>query len=238
MTTTVARAIDETMEKASKALVETEYFEAEQLALKALRKALAARDWERLARIALPLQEARRQRRHEATDCGAVHVIKTLPTAKQALAMGCYLLRPPLIAAEAKTLRLIADRQRVATMILTREPTTKLGKWPIVAVGPDVSIRIQVDPPEGAGTAERAEAEPSVRWLLAAQEALGDAAINKLRPQDPAAHRVEDLIDFLDAIPDHEKLHQKLADECRRAMSEPAPTKPRRRPIVVEDWSF
>jgi hypothetical protein len=236
MTTTVARVIDETMEKASKALVETEYFAAEQHALKALRKALAARDWERLSRIALPLQEARRQRRHEATDSGAVFVMKTVPSSKEALAVGCYLLRPPLIAAEAKMVRLIADRQKVPTMILTREPTTKLGKWPVVAVGPDVSIRIQVDPPGGGG--DGAEAVPSVRWMLAAQEALGDAAIAKLRAQDPAAHRVEDLIDFLEAIPDHEKLHQKLADECRRAMAEPAPTKPRRRPIVVEDWSF
>src|SRR4051812_45178590 len=79
MTPASGKAIDELMERASSALVTTNYFEAEKLALKALERACAAIDFERMARICMPLQEARRQKRHEAVDAGKTFIMRRLP---------------------------------------------------------------------------------------------------------------------------------------------------------------
>ena len=48
--------------KAEQALSRHQWFEAERLALKALELARAAREFDEMARITLPLQETRRQR--------------------------------------------------------------------------------------------------------------------------------------------------------------------------------
>jgi hypothetical protein len=54
-------------ERGSELLVETRYWEAERLLARAERTAWEARDWDTLARVYMPLQEARRQRRQR---CG------------------------------------------------------------------------------------------------------------------------------------------------------------------------
>lgn len=233
----VAAAIDQTMERASKALVETDYHQAEQLCLRALSKARKASDFERIARICLPLQEARRQMRHLATDAGLRVRVKKLPKKGSVIEPGCYLLEPPLIGWDGHTLRALARDQRVPVLVLVKEPTTSKGLWPIVGVGEGEFERVVARvllaaPPTG-------EVEvPDARWFLAAQEALGDAAIVKASREPLAAHRVEDLIELLDAVPDHEKLSQRLADTAREAMVQPPPSLPRRRPAMDEPFGL
>ena len=61
MANSAARDIDAKMEHASEALARCEYFLCERLAGEALGAAREKNDFERLARICLPLQEARRQ---------------------------------------------------------------------------------------------------------------------------------------------------------------------------------
>ncbi|MBS0196774.1 MAG: hypothetical protein JSR77_08455 [Planctomycetes bacterium] len=236
MKTAVGKKADETdrlMEKASEALARTEYFEAETLCMRAWEAARAVNDFERLARICLPLQEARRQRRHEACDAPTTVVLNELPGPKQKLAAGRYLIEPPLVGIDVRTLREIADRQRVPIMALAREPLTRAGKWPIVGVGTGmrepVVVRIQVDPPQGT---------PSVAWFMATQEALGDAAIAKAPKPVPADHHVDDLMEHLEAVPDHEKLIQALEAACRAAVGQPISKSPRRRPIMDNPYSF
>jgi hypothetical protein len=73
---------------------------------------------------------------------------------------------------------------------------------------------------------------------MAAQEALGDAAIAKAPGNVPADHHVDDMLDLLEAVPDHEKLIQAAAQACREAAgTEPSPL-PRRRPIMEDAFSF
>jgi hypothetical protein len=240
----VAEYIDQTMELASRALVETHYFEAEDLCLRALSKAFATKDYERMARVLLPLQEARRQKRQLATDSGLAFLMSALPDAAD-LMPGCYLFQPPVIGIEVRPLRQAADKREIPTLILTREPLTRSGRWPVVSVGV-VSVRAQVDPPypvqrvETSKTKDDAIAPPPVEWFMAAAEAIGDAAIAKLVPTEPAAWRVVELMEFLDAFPEHEKMHQRLADACREAQSAPPPerARPRRRPGGEAQFSF
>ena len=54
-----SQIIDDLMRRASEAISQTAYFEAERLANKALITAFQASDFEQMARIVMPLQEAR-----------------------------------------------------------------------------------------------------------------------------------------------------------------------------------
>lgn len=237
-----AKQIDELMERASAALVRTDYFDAESLCLKAMERAVRAQDFDRVSRIIMPLQEARRQRRHEAIDAGRVTTMRELSGGgvgakskdEGTMQAGCVLIEPPMIGADARTVRAIADRKRVAMLVLVREPTAASGRWPIVAVGggefrPAI-VRVQVEPPAGG--------EITPAWFLATQEALGDAAIAKVKSKWPADHRVLDLLEYLEGIPDHEKLHQAVASAAREAMSRPPTPYPRRRGMFDDPFSF
>lgn len=236
--------IDVLMERASEALVSMAYFEAERLARRGLMGALAKRDYERMARIVLPLQEARRQIRQLAADaCPASGGVATINGVvndfpRKPLATGCYLAQPPLTAMDARAIRDSAWQRESCVIVAAREPLTRDGLWPIAAVGVGeitVTARIKVMPPvevspePSSPTRDFYTRLPSLAWFEAMLESLGDRAIASLHKEDPPAHRVLDLIEFLDACPEHEKLHQALEAECRRAALEPEPRLPRRR---------
>jgi len=247
----VAHKIDSLMEQASEALVHRRYFECEKLALEALRRAIAAADYDRVARIVLPLQEARRQIRDLAADSGNIVLVEgDLPTGA-ALKPGMYLLSPPRVGVDGRILREEAMNRQIPAIVIVREPKTQAGLWPIVAVGP-VTVRTRIAPPAasqrrapakssaaaakkgkagarglGSGPAPRPDS-PRVdsKWMLLAGEALGDAAIAALPPDLTPAARVAALADRLDAIPDHEKLHQRLEEAAREAARLPVKRKP------------
>ena len=232
--------IDEIMEQASAALVGRDYFLCEKLSVQALRRAHALHDFDRMARILLPLQEARRQKRDMARDAGTVCVVNDqLPTGRKLVA-GCYLVIPPRVGIDGRLLRDAADEKRVPVIVIVREPVTREGLWPIVAVGP-ITVRTKVSlptvteakkpsskkkaaPKEG----ELLEEPPPPDWFIDTCEALGDAAIGQISADAPAASRVDQLFLRLDTVRDHEKLHQHLADTCRIAQREPPP---KRKPI-------
>ncbi|MBY0311251.1 MAG: hypothetical protein K2W85_04215 [Phycisphaerales bacterium] len=251
--------IDALMEQSSAALVKRDYFAAERLASSALRRAYAAGDFERMARIVLPLQEARRQKRDLAVDSGKIYIVDSeLPQGKT-LKPGCYLISPPRVGVDGRLLREMADEREVPTVVIVREPPSREGLWPIVAVGP-VTVRTKVAPPPPAKPAAKKKpakptatkkgktaepAEPAVApvgepvlttaWFLSTSELLGDAAIAQIAATLPAASRVDALMDRLEAHPDHEKLHQRLAEACREAILEPARKRRALDPVFFED---
>jgi len=198
--------IDALMERAQTALEEGDYFTCERAGEDALRLAHRAGDYERMARICLPLEEARRQKRLEAFDSGNVFIINDEQRLHGTPHPGCYLLEPILVAADARDLRDRANEVQTPVLVVAHEPVTKTGDWPLVAIGP-VTIRARVAP------AEKVTRE----WILAASEALGDEAIESVDPDLSPEERVDDLYDCLGAAPDHDKLHQALMEACRRA---------------------
>ncbi|XHC25540.1 MAG: hypothetical protein ACFHWZ_04155 [Phycisphaerales bacterium] len=149
--------IDQLMEQASAALAKTEYFECERLALEALNTAFEAGDFERMARIVLPLQEARRQKRLEALECSTVirlnEADQELLQEDEQVEAGCYLFEPLLVGADGRDLRERANQQGVPVLVVVREPRTSVGEWPIVMIGPQ-TVRTKVRPP-GAKTRMR-----------------------------------------------------------------------------------
>lgn len=237
------------MEQASQDLVRRRYFEAEEACLQALRKALAIHDFDRIARIVLPLQEARRQKRDIAVESGDVFLVDSeIPTGKK-LVPGCYLVSPPRVGVDGRALREAADKKHTPIVVIVREPTTREGAWPVVAVGP-VTIRAKVKPPLVASTPKpkarvtkkpakaakstKADAPnpqssteypspalPPPEWFIYANEQLGDAAIAEIKDTAQPASRVEILVEYLQAHPDHEKLHQRLEEAARAAARDP-----------------
>ncbi len=237
--------VDALMEQASKALVARRYFEAERLAVSALRKAHTRRDYERMGRILLPLQEARRQKRDLAFDAaksGAVFVVDAEVPSGRKLVPGCYLVAPPRVGLDGRQLREAADRREVPVIVTVREPTTRDGLWPVVALGP-VTVRAKVTPPTSPGKKGKSggpkavaskgakpskagavtvgvDPPPTPEWFLEANEHLGDAG-SALAIQSSPHARVDALMNALEAIPDHEKLHQRLMDAAREAQHAP-----------------
>ncbi len=204
-----AQKIDELMEEASQALALTDYFTSERLAQEALALAFSMSDYSRMARILLPLQEARRNKRLAAFDTHRLTLINQLPPEDDPIAPGCYLLEPPLVGADGREFRDRADAQGIPVSVIVREPKTKLRKWPVVMIGP-VTIRVRIDPPED-------ENRPDAAWFMLALEALGDSAIETIDPDAPIESRIEQLYERLGTITDHEKLHQRLEEACREA---------------------
>ncbi len=228
------------MEAASRALVQRRYFDCERLCMEALERAFIAADYERMARILLPLEESRRQKRDLAFDTRAVHVVdRQAPTGRN-LRPGCYLVAPPRVGIDGRLLREAANRKKVPTIIVVREPESRDGLWPVVSIGP-VTIRTKVERPamspaangkaQGtrksasklpkASAANSAAPTPPPEWFIRANEAIGDKALAGLAGITSPVARVEALFKCLQAHPDHEKLHQALAEACREAAKQP-----------------
>jgi hypothetical protein len=197
------------MEQVEAALRERRWFAAESLAAEAVRKARAAGRFGEIARILLPLQEARRQRAAEASEKGKVRILDEHPPEGSPIDSGLLLVQPPLVGADARRLRLAALEQEVPLLVACREPLTRANTCPIVAIG-ETTLRVRIEPPR------RPEA-PTKAWFLAALEQLGDAAIAAIDPGQDLVRRIDHLIACLETHPDHEKLHQVLAELCREA---------------------
>ena len=242
---TSANPIDEVMERASAALESTSYFSAATLCLDALRMARARGDYERLSRICLPLQEARRQIRQLAVDAGPVRTASTPADLPDPLVPGCYLLSPPFVGVDGAQLARAALEAEAPVFVLVREPTTRAGLVPVVGVGARV-VRVRIGGPEAGAEAEpgagtNGDGSVPMSWFIAAGEALGDQAIADAESawdQGPAAHLVDDLLERLDAAPEHEKLLQRLAQAAADAALQPPETARRRRPIIDDPTSF
>ncbi len=245
-----ASSIDRLMDEASTALAKADYFAALSKCERATSMARRADDFERLGRICMPWQEARRQIRQLAEDAGVRAVVTRVDEYTEgAIAPGCYLLSPPAIASDAHELRDHARRKKTPVYVLTREPMTQAGMWPVAAIrsgGGIMTRAIRVQRPAPAGVVYKdngvarddSSKPPSIEWFLEAGEALGDAAIAAVKPNDPAAWRVDDLLEAIEAIPEHEKLFQALQAACFAAAKEPVPDKPRRRPVVDDPSGF
>lgn len=203
----VSVSIDALMERASRALEATDYFGAASRCVRAMGMARRAGDFGRMARICLPLQEARRQLRDLAMDSGRCVELRKLPAMRAKLASGCVLLTPPLTAASAKTLRARYTRARVPVMVLSRENGPRKSVWTLIAGSGRGRIGVDVNTPRRLTPA----------WMIAVQESLGDAAIRAVPADTSPAARVDALLKALAMVPDHEKVMQALAAACHDA---------------------
>lgn len=179
------------------------------------------------------LLEARRLRWSLAESARRMTIIDCLENVDDLQEAGCYLVQPPMIGAEGRRFRDGAIARGVAVRVITREPMTRVGRWPIVGVGDAKIVRTQVDPPpavepiDSGITRDLVHAPPPPAWFADAGEALAHAAMSKLEPGEPAAWRVDDLLDILDAHPEAEATHRALREACVEAHEQGEPERER-----------
>ena len=238
--------LDQTMQEASAALVDMQYLNAERLCLTALDAALERESWSYVARIVLPLQEARRQRRMIAADTavqlGTVeHDDLTAwfdASETRAGPDGCLLVTRPCKLEDARSsLSRLRERDRYAEVLFADveveqdEAFDGDDPWPIVSLA-DAELRVECPGPHAAWQgrplrprdadwrppAATADAPTPADWFLDAAERLGDAAIATASTDASPRERFEHLHRLLEAAPDHELLHQALAEAARARM--------------------
>lgn len=211
--------LDATMQAASEALVAMRYLEAERRCEQALDAAVKIEAWAYVARILLPLQEARRQRRMICADASV-----TLGTADRqrvvdwaaggGATLGCLLVTLPCTIEDARAALAEVKREARYGEVLFAETHLAAGEPVIVVSLADDAIRVEMPPPDRAVSA--------ADWFLDACEALGDRAIAWVDAPLGTRRRFDALYGLLEAAPDHEKLHQRLADAARALIASPA----------------
>ena len=126
MSDSTPNPIDVLMEDASRRLVANDYIGSERLCLQALKQARQAEDFDRYARILLPLQETRRQRRQIASDAGVfvyAHHKKSAQSILDERSAGCVLLLSPIYSSDdaAALEELVAQQGRHIEVMLLSE---------------------------------------------------------------------------------------------------------------------
>ncbi|MHC4218193.1 MAG: hypothetical protein ACYSU7_07010 [Planctomycetota bacterium] len=206
-----ARTIDELTKKAARTLGQGRFLQAERLAAQALELARDECEFERMATIVPTLYEARRQQLEAAAETGRMTILETPFTEEEVtIEPACYLVRPPLVGADARRFRLMAFSREVPVAVLCREPLARIGLCPVVALSGGATVRMKVDPPLDPDA-------PDIDWFLDALEALGEAALEGVDPELEAVKRIDALLARIDAIPAHEGLHAWLEHACLEA---------------------
>lgn len=194
-----AANIDQIMDRASEALVQTRYFDTVDLCHDALTLAWDNDDFDRFARTVLPLLEARRQIRQHACDAAVEGGIQRAAPDGAFSGTGLYLVEGDALA--AATLRAAADRSRTPAFVIAAD---------------------DLPPGTDAGAITNAPGEAGVRAFQDAAERIGDALIASAEGEPGERLRVETLWRRLQRAPEHEKLHQRL-EEAARAIARAAP---------------
>lgn len=200
------------MERASQALAQMDYLACEALCIEALHAARDGGDWTEYARILLPLQECRRQRRMIAAE-GAIRLGTTGLDGKPLSDRGaaCIVVTHPHTAEVADQWR--AQHQYVE--VLFADNTSDAGTWTLRSTrGPAVTCDVAVPPSAWIdawldGKTKPIKGKTPADWFIDATEALGDAAL------DQSDDTPQGLEACLDVVTDHEILHQRLGAAAR-----------------------
>jgi hypothetical protein len=209
MTVTLGQ-LDAVMERASGALAAMDYLTCEALCLEALGMARQAGRYAYYARVLLPLQEARRQRRMISA-AGEIQLgsgddgfePKRWLTEHDA---GCIVLTHPHTAEDALALDKQARSGLRFIEVLFADNTQDNAEWMLQSVdGASVACRVP------APTVDTAPAQ----WFIDATEQLGDAALRGVDESLTGEALVVDLEARLLVFTDHEVLHQRLAEAAR-----------------------
>ncbi|MCH2144634.1 MAG: hypothetical protein MK082_05745 [Phycisphaerales bacterium] len=216
MSGTTSKTLHADVRRAEKALESGDFFEAERLALAALEEARSASEFKVMTDIIPTLRDARSARLEAAIEAGeSILHLEKRPEEGESVEPGCYLVQPPLVGADARALRLAALEQGVPVATVCREPLTETKLRPIVAIG-RITVRARVLPAAD-------DASPDMEWFLTAMNELGETAIESVDTGTLIIKQIDALLDRLDSIPDHARLHDALEEICMIAASSEQP---------------
>ena len=199
------------IESAKKAFDSKLWFEAERSALKIVEDARGVFDFDSMA-AALPiLRDARMARFEEAFEIaqGTIQKLEEPIDEDFKVTPGCWLIQPPFVGSDARTIRALAIEHELPVAALCKEPLTQLGLQPVVSIG-RITIRTKVEPSSNPS-------DPDVDWVKYALDELGEAAIESVDTGIDIVKQVDALLDRIATIPEHARLHDALEETCRLA---------------------
>ena len=202
------------IESAKKAFEKKLWFEAERCALKIIEDARGVFDFDGMASALPILRDARIARFEEAFAIadGTIQMLQEPIEEEFTVTPGCWLVQPPFVGADARTIRTLGLEQEVPVAALCREPLTQLGLQPVVSIG-RITIRTKIDPPTD-------HVNPGIEWFRYALDELGEAAIDSIDTGTELIKQVDALLDCIATIPEHARLHDALAETCQLAADE------------------
>ncbi len=215
------------MDQASAALLAMDYLTCESSCITSLAMARAASDWDTYARVLLPLQESRRQRRMIASEgrvrLGFANESHDDVSAMDTLKAGCVLLTPPYTPQFARRLHDTARHGRRMVEVLYAHRSADQRSWVLESfAGPRVTCAVPAPPTEWSDrwlipgqTQAIASGKTPADWFLDAAEALGDAAMKTVDAPLGHERRIEQIEACLSVTDTHEILHQRLAQAAR-----------------------
>ena len=145
------QTLDSIMESASVALTTTHYLRCEALCLKALAMARRGGNWPNYARVLMPLQEARRQRRMIAAEgvirLGSASLQGEPSSWLEHMESGCIVLTPPFRVDHARELWQLSRKQQRYVEVLFAESQVSDERWKLRSfAGPPVDCTVPAPP--------------------------------------------------------------------------------------------
>ncbi len=221
------------MDEASVLLVKMEYLEAERLCEEALERAKGAGDWAYVARVLLPLQECRRQRRMIAVEgavlLGSAGVTDTPAQLVARHEAAAVVLTGSHDAAYARGVQEEARKAGRYWEVLLGEAQS--GGWKIKSVaGEGFDATVNAPPTQwqnqwllplagGKGWAVKAMEDGTTpgSWVVGASERLGDAGLAWVKKTYPKAgpEKIKGIEVCLESVSDHEFLIQEYQSVAR-----------------------
>ena len=204
------KPLDDIMERASAALAGMDYLACEALCLEALGVARREERYGSYARVLLPLQEARRHRRMIAAT-GDIRLGSDLAGFDPGdwlnkYRNGCIVLTHPNTPEEAITLARRAREEKRYVEVLFADNVEEAPRWTLRSYdGPQTMCQVSRPTPD----------QDPAQWFLHASEQLGDAAMRSIDGSAQGSALLDDLEARLRVFPDHELLHQRLAEAAR-----------------------
>ncbi len=185
-------------------------FTNEKKSISAVDQARSAQDWKTLSKAIHDLSDSRQALAKLAKNGRRVQVIESIEDADSIKEAGRFLVRPPLVGRDASLIHHALKEKGVASLIVCREPTTKLGLCPIVALGSGVTVRVQVDEPKNND-------KPTCAWFDHAIDELGAHVVEEAEKQEGGERRLDFLLAHLPAIATYKPAYL-LAVACCKAI--------------------
>lgn len=198
------------IEQARKLFDARDLFEADRALAEAMKLAEAARDWPGLSASCDLLGRVRRAKLERAVEADRLIEPGPFDAETFKIERACYLIEPPMVGADGRAIRERAEAESIEVLVIVREPTTQLGQWPVVMIGP-ATVRVRIPPPPND--------EPTIDWMLGAADALGDEAVAHGMSDERPAVRLDLLLERLATLGQHDGLTQAICETCR-AMEE------------------
>ncbi len=173
----------------------------------------ASENWTLLGKHLATLCSAREQRVRASHNGARVQILKSNEDIEAAHENGRFLIEPPLVARDAALFDNSMKLKGISAVVACREPKTKLGLCPIVALGSGVTTRVQVEEPKNP-------LKPTCAWFDHALEELGDHVIEQMNKEAKNVRQLDYLLAHLSATPTHFTMYGVAIGLCETLASE------------------